>query len=169
MLPFDLLLPLVEGWGYKRYSWSGETRRGEERVMVEERKYPGLLINMSFRTNDAYCGVKSVFSGPRAVVLFECTPQTLYEYTMIPEFPTASTYLYSRPDPSSTAGDYFIVLFTSGFEGILIPFSPPLMLWGFLSKESTQASATMDFYALAIVITDREAYLRGLREVLGLR
>ncbi len=167
-VPFELLLPLLDGWSYAGYSWSGVVEKGKKILIVAEEKYSGILLSMCFMTNDAYCGIEGIFGGPKTLFPFKVTPQSAYDMGAVQQDPTGWVQLYDRPNSASTAGKYVVVPFSGGFQGFPMSYAPPVKIYAFLEAESTQPAAALHFSTINIIITDKEAYLKSLREILGL-
>lgn len=164
--PFSLL-PLLEGWDYAVYWASEVVARGERRV-VKEVADRGWLLSIGYYTNDAEAGCRVEFGGPAGLRRHtaEATPQDLYNVGATQQDPAGWLQLYERPSAASTAGSYFVALFSGGFQGSPLPFVPPVKVTLFLREESTQPAAAILFSAFAIVITDADAFRRSLQRIL---
>jgi hypothetical protein len=95
----------------------------------------------------------------------EMTPQDFCDIGAFAPDPAGWAQLYYRPNPASTAGLYFIAPFSGGYHGFLFPFTPPVKVGVLMRQESTQAEATVIANAGAIIITDREKFIRSLQKI----
>lgn len=75
---------------------------------------------------------------------------------------------YLQNDPNSTAG-LFLTDFTPGFAGFGMPYIPSIVISLRLWPSSTQSSAYIAAIALVVAITNKEAFVRSLRRLLGAR
>jgi hypothetical protein len=118
-------------------------------------------------TNDAQAGFKLEFGGPTALArhIMEATPQDFYDVGAFAQDPAGWAQLYYRPNPASTAGLYYIAPFSGGCQGFLLPFTPPVKVGVLMRQESTQEEATVIADAGAIIIVDREKFIRSLQKI----
>jgi len=74
---------------------------------------------------------------------------------------------YFRPNPASTAGIFFSVLFSGGTQGSVWPFVPTVIMEISLPSDSTQVSAFIRAVALTVAITNPKLFKRTLQEITG--
>ena len=167
--PFSLL-PLLEGWDYRVYASTETVRRGQPPKLAKTVKLPGWLLGISMYTNDAFATLSVRWRGPGGTewLIREFTPQEGYDLGAVSQDPAGWLQLYNRPDPASTAGEYFIVPFSGGFQGSPFPYVPDVGVEVFLKEESTQPVAVIIVEAMVIVIVDKESFIKSLQEIIGI-
>jgi hypothetical protein len=60
---------------------------------------------------------------------------------------------------------YFSTPFSGGYQGSPWPFIPPVRMSAVLREKSTQSFATVIADAGAIIIVDREKFIRSLQKI----
>ena len=83
--------------------------------------------------------------------------------------PAGWSQRYFRPNPNSTAGYFFAVIFSGGYQGSLMPYVPTVKMRVRLRDNSTQSTAYAAFNASTVAITDKKMFLLSLRKVLGIK
>ena len=169
MLNIFSLLPLLKGWDYKIKVWTRTLKRGES-VEVERIEDMGVLLTINLITDDCYGGLN--FSGQGAdlntVTISDVYPKTLYDIGAFVQDPAGWVPLYYRPNPNSSAGAYYMAIFSQGFQGSTFPYVPTTIVKLFLKAESTQAEAIISAACARIIITDKKQFIRSLRAVIGM-
>lgn len=160
------LLPLLKGWSYKNHVAKRKSVvRGASPVEIMRLDEMGWLFGISLITTDAYGTLLLEYQSTE----LESGTFTLYPEAVKPSWqqdPGGFAVQYLRPDANSTAGLYFIVI-APGFQGFMFPYVPTITMKLLLPNESTQNSAYIYGVASTIAITDRKAFIRSLRRVLG--
>jgi hypothetical protein len=169
MLGMFNLLPLMKGWDYKPNTWTRELTRGQV-LEVERVEDMGWLIGITLATDDCYGGCKIAFQGAdlRSTDIANVYPQVGYGLGSFVQDPASWLQLYYRPNPQSSAGVYFVVMNSSGFQGSSLPYVPTTVIQLYLLPQSTQAKATVSVTAFRVVITDKKQFIRSLRAVMGM-
>jgi len=165
MLGMFHLLPLLKGWEYKGHRIERIVERGASPLEVRISEI-GWLWALSMLTNDCYGRVTILWQGADLETKrLSTTPEDYKELAAWAQDPGGWAQRYFRPNPFSTAGIYFIPIF-SGLQGLTLPYVPTVTMQVSLDSESTQSSATVGFYGGTIAITDKKAFIRSLRRVL---
>lgn len=168
MLGMLNLLPLLKGWQYKAHVI-------EKTLMPQEASDPwripdvGWLTLIACASTDAY--------GQLSIAWQDADLQTHGgEFNSIEDSRILGAFVqdpggwiqrYFRPNPYSTAGYFFNVVFSGGFQGSPLPFVPTTTVTLRLGPESTQQSAIIAAQAQVISITNRKQFIRSLRQVLN--
>lgn len=162
MLGMFSLLPLLKGWSYKMHILERTIARGADPV---ERRIDetGWIMEVVVFSTDAYGTFSLDWQGA------ELESMELAFYPELAADFGAFTHdrcqLYHRPNPYSTAGLYFVNVFTGGFEGATWPYVPTSILKIYLQTASTQASAYVYGRATTIAIIDKKEFIRSLRRL----
>jgi len=126
----------------------------------------GWLFLLNMLTNDCYGRATVMWQGADLETKrTSITPEEAKELGAWAQDPSGWVQRYFRPNPFSTAGIYFLSVF-SGFQGLTLPYVPTVTLQVSLDSESTQSSASVGFYGTTIAVTDVKAFIRSLRRVL---
>jgi len=162
------LLPLIKGWEYKPHvAYRTNVVRGASPIEILRIDETGWLICIDEITDDAYGTVMIDFQGAdlqtRSGLIY---PEALRFLRQFAQDPSGWLPMYIRPNPNSTAGLYYAIAFSGGYQGSLFPYVPSVVIKLYLPNESTQASASISGYAAVIAITDKKAFIRSLRRVL---
>lgn len=160
---FDLL-PLLDGWDYHLYTVEYHTIvKGSPQIKLKLEK-PGWAIQWGLATTDAFGTVLLKVKGPGGT---EHTGILQPEAGRITGFlqtdPSGYVTLYNRPIPASTAGLYVLSV-SPGASGSPFPVIGEVTIETYLEAGSTQNAALLTFYALAIEIKDKKAFLESLKK-----
>lgn len=170
MLGMFNLLPLLEGWDYKRHIVEDDAVvRGVapmsvvkvDRIIKKER---GWLIMLNVESTDAYGTLIMQFRGAGGEVhKFRFYPEQGRIRGAYAQDPAGWLQVYRRPNPYSTQGMYIMICYSAGWQGTTWPFVPPVKMKLYLPKESTQETAFIRGDAFVIAITDEEAFKESLK------
>jgi len=162
------LLPLLKGWEYKVHiATRSAVVRGADPVEVLAINESGWLIAISLFSDDAYGRLIINFQGADLQTRSQnFDAETGRVVGSFAQDPASWVQKYFRPNPNSTAGVYFSVGFSGGFQGSIWPYVPTVTMKLYLPNESTQSSAYIYALALTIAITDKKAFIHSLRRVL---
>jgi len=168
MLGMFHLLPLLKGWEYKMHvAERAAVVRGAPPIEVSRISETGWLIAIGLLTDDAYGTLIIEYQGAdletRAV---RVCPESAKAVGAFAQDPGGWLQKYYRPNPNSTAGVYYTVGFSGGFQGAVFPYVPTVVLKLYLDEKSTQETAYVRGAALVIAITDPKAFIQSLRRVL---
>jgi len=170
MLGMLNLLPLLKGWEYKKHELPSVTLiRGAEptELLLRER---GWLLTIMFATNDCYATLKVAYQGATLEMHeTEWNAELARSIGAVTQDPGGWVQRYFRPNPNSTAGIFYVVAFSGGFQGSTWPYVPTIKVSAYLPEDSTQESAVLSGIAGTIAITDLKAFIRSLRAVLGVK
>ncbi|MCJ7633383.1 hypothetical protein MUP77_13475 [Candidatus Bathyarchaeota archaeon] len=161
------LLPLLKGWQYKIHFREATLFPGQA---AEPWRIPemGWLMGAFGVSNDAYGTVKIEYQDANLQTHeVESNPESARFLGALQQDPSGWAQRYFRPNPYSTAGAYVIILFSGGFQGAAWPFVPTTIVRLSLGTESNQASAIVTGTASLLAITNRELFIRSLRQVLN--
>ena len=164
------LFPFLKGWEYKFHT-VGNTHvvRGGPTVSRSINE-SGWLINIMLTSTDAYGKLYIAWQGQELETSdFEVYPQLFMDLGAIAQDPAGWVQRYYRPNPVSTAGIYVCGFFSGGTQGSAWPYVPTVTMDVSLPIESTQATALVSATAMTIGITDRKAFLKSLRSILGVK
>jgi len=175
MLAMFSLLPLLKGWGYKTHIAERKALiRGAppepiyeiQKILKDEL---GWMLYMREWTNDCYGTVHVEFCGAdrERNMLPDMFPEAALALGATEQDPAGCIKRYFRPNPYSTAGIYFMLAVSGGFQGTAISFLPDIKIALSLQKESTQATAHVVATGDVVVLTDREEFIKSLRRVLN--
>jgi hypothetical protein len=162
------LLPLLKGWEYKTHVASRtNVIRGANPIEVLRIDEMGWVTSIVELTSDAYGTVMIDFQGADLQTYsYSIYPESYRVLGTLAQDPAGWLPKYFRPNPNSTAGLYYTVALTSGFQGSLYPYVPSVAVKLYLPNESTQASADIQGYAGVVAITDKKLFIQSLRRVL---
>lgn len=167
MLGMFNLLPLLKGWQYKSHTFDKTLSPNQ---VSDPWRIPelGWLISIADITTDAYGRVR---------IEYQDAELQTHEFEIYPEFnrllgavqqdPSGWNQRYFRPNPFSTAGIYVTILYSGGWQGSAWPFIPTTTIRVILGAESNQTSATISASTYLLAITNREAFIQSLRQVLN--
>jgi len=164
------LLPLLKGWGYKKYTLEKpDVLRGAE-PHVKSVRVKGWLFYLGLLTNDAYGTLIVEYPGADLETLTsEIYPEKHVDVGAVVQDPSGWCSLYNRPNPMSTAGIYYLIAFSGGFQGAAWPLVPTITVKLYLREESTQESAYIRATAGVVAITDDAKFTDSLCEVLKVK
>jgi hypothetical protein len=160
------LLPLVKGWQYKNHHWEKTLAPGQtsDPYRISEM---GWLLEVSIVTTDAYGGLILEWQDADLQTnVVRSDIETARLLGALAQDPAGWLQRYFRPNPYSTAGFYSGLFFTGGFQGSPFPFVPTTTLRVYLESTSNQASAFISLGTVEIAITNKELFIRSLRQVL---
>jgi hypothetical protein len=165
MLGIFHLLPLLKGWEYKTHVISRDVRRGSSvELSISE---IGWLLVIYEITNDCYGTVEIEWQGADLEMRsMSGNPESGAQLGAFQQDPSGWVQLYRRPNPYSTAGVFFNIVFSGGFQGSTLPYVPTVKLRVSLPVESMQEVAFIKLMTLNIAVTDIKAFIRSLRRVL---
>jgi len=157
-----------KGWEYKLRGWTRTVQRGET-IDVERINEIGWLFGIQVLSDDCYGGVTLQFQGGDLELHTVAEGHAEFGKAIgaICQDPSGWVQKYYRPNPNSTAGIFFSVLHSAGFQGTLLPYVPTTIVKLYLRSESTQASATVHCSAWSVAITNPSLFIRSLRSVIG--
>lgn len=167
MLGMFNLLPLVKGWEYKTHSATRTVVQGASPIEVLRVEEMGWLMQITELTSDAYGTVMVDWQGADLQTFSGVmSPEAYHAVGAFAQDPSGWIQKYFRPNPNSTAGLYFAVQSTAGYQGSAFPYVPSVVVKLRLPNESTQASALISATALTIAITNKKAFIQSLRRLL---
>jgi len=136
-----------------------------DKILKEEL---GWLFNLGLLTDDCYGTVHITYrSGDLTEIpLIAIYPEWAGGFGAFCQDPSGWVQRYSRSNPYSTAGIYYVSIDTGGYHGSPWPFLPPIRVKLSLGKDSTQATASVTASAGVIAITDTQLFIQSLRRVL---
>lgn len=159
------LLPLLKGWEYKTHIVSRSITRGASPVELRISE-SGWLLSLICITDDANLESTVQWQGANLEQMAAtCSAEALRLAGGLAQDPAGWLQRYFRPNPYSTAGAYLVVVSTAGLQGSALPYLPTIVMSVRLPATSTQIVANAYFTALVIVITNRELFIRSLRQV----
>lgn len=168
MLGMYNLLPLLKGWDYRFRTWTRTVKRGET-VEVDRIDESGWLIDVTLLTNDCYGGINFEWQGGDLDLhTIGSHPELANTLGAFTQDPAGWLQLYNRPNPASTLGAYFLIVYTGGYQGSIFPYVPTSLVKLYLTEDSTQAEATISGGAVSISVTSPQLFIRSLRSVLGM-
>jgi len=137
---------------------------------VERIEDTGVLLALVLVTNDAYGGFTFAGQGADLSTFSVATayPQDFYDTGSFLQDPSGWIEQYYRPNPQSTAGLYYVVVNSEGFQGSSVPYVPTTIVKLTLLSDSTQAEAVISVACLRMIITNKKQFIRSLRAVLGM-
>ena len=168
MLGVFNLLPLLKGWQYKTHTLEKTLTLGQ---VSDPWRIPdvGWLMLITCASTDAYAQLSIAWQdadlqthGGEFVSIEDA--RILGGFA---QDPAGWIQRYFRPNPYSTAGYFYVVLFSGGYQGSPLPFVPTTTVMLRLGPESTQASAIVAAQAQVVSITNRKQFIRSLRQVLN--
>jgi hypothetical protein len=161
------LLPLLEGWDYHVYEIPVTPITKTRSKVLQEINNKGWVLAFNFLSTDCYASI---------ILRFKGSGQRWWEREYYPELynligavqqdPGGWIQYYWRPIPASTAGIYFTVPFTGGYQGSPLPFVPKCQGEAYLRPESTQDEALISAFTETIEIIDEVAFRRSLRQIM---
>ena len=159
MLDLISLLPLLDGWEFPTYTWSGTIEKREQRV-IERKLRLGWVVGIDVITDDAFGSVNVEYSNRTTGWYY---PYGYYLYNLVYP-PPAGTYsmLYSQPAPPDTAGLYTFSLWTSAYP---LPFKGHAAANAKLDDLSTQSSATLAISIMLFEIMDIDVFKASLKKL----
>lgn len=162
------LLPLLKGWQYKVHTAERiAVVRGADPIKMLGLPETGWIYSIVETTNDAYGTVMIEFQGAELQTLdFSFNPETLRTLGGFAQDPAGWNQRYFRPNPYSTAGIYFCVALTMGYQGNTFPYIPSVVVKLHLPTDSTESTAYIRADAGVIAIVDKKAFIRSLRRIL---
>ena len=166
------VLPLLEGWDYRLHDIPLTTiRKGSPISIKEIEERSGWALYLAFLCDDAYASLIGRWKGPGGQWWdFEWYPELGNMLGAVQQDPAGWLQYYNRPFPAlSTAGIYYFIPFSGGFQGSAFPFVPKLHLESHLRDDSTQDTASIVTSLLNIEIIDEEAFRRSLSKIIGPR
>ena len=167
------LLPLLKGWEYKTFAGPVRTvTRGAN--PIELLRLPnelGWVRDIAFVSDDCYGGLEMSWQGADLQTKTgRWTAQAGYVMGALgPADPGGYVQLYYRPVPTSTYGAFLTICTMEGMYGAPLPYIPTVIVRVYLGSSSTQETATVQAVSTAVGITDRKAFIRSLRKVLGIK
>ena len=170
MLGMFNLHPLLKGWEYKIHPLQRrEVIRGADpvqRIIRDE----GWLIGITSLTTDCYGTFEIDWQGAELETkTISGNPESAIILGAVAQDPMGWIQRYYRPNPSSTAGVYLGVAFSGGGQGSAWPYVPTVTMKISLPTDSTQSTAFVNLVATVIAITDKKAFLKSLRAILGIK
>jgi len=161
------LLPLLKGWEYKTHILSkANVRRGATPIEMSISE-TGWLLVIDQLTNDCYGTVELEWQGADLETRSgSSNPEAGAQVGAFQQDPSSWIQLYRRPNPYSTAGLFYGVIFSGGFQGSTLPYVPTVKLRLSLPVESTQEVAFIQLITVNIAITDKKMFIQSLRRVL---
>jgi len=162
------LLPLLKGWEYKAHVASRTAViRGADPINILTIEETGWLFEIVELTDDAYGTVIIDFQGADLQTRsFSIYPEASHAAGALAQDPSGWIQKYFRPNPYSTAGVYYAVQSSSGYQGSLFPYVPSVIVKLYLPNDSTQASATIVGGAGTVAITNKKLFIQSLRRIL---
>lgn len=159
----------MKGWDYKISTWTRKLKRGQS-LEVERMDETGWMWAFYFVTDDCYGGFRIKFQGAdlSMTTLGDYYPKLNYDAGAITQDPAGWQQLYYRPNPQSSAGAYFGIAGSFGFQGTSMPYVPTTITQLFLLPDSTQEEATVSVTAIRIIITNKKEFIKSLRAVMGM-
>lgn len=170
MLGMFNLFPFLKGWEYKFHT-VGRNNIVRGAPVVERRiNESGWLVNIMLTSTDAYGKLYIAWQGQELETSdFEFYPQLGLDLGATVQDPIGWVQRYFRPDPESTAGLYVCTFFSGGTQGSAWPYVPTVTMSVSLPETSTQKTALVTATAMTIAITNRDAFLKSLRSILGVK
>lgn len=168
MLGMFNLLPLIKGWQYKTHSIEKTLTLGQasDSWRIQD---VGWLTGVVLVSTDTY--------GQVSIAWQDADLQTIGGQFLsaedariagaLAQDPSGWLQRYFRPNPYSTAGVFWTVIFSGGNQGSQLPFVPTTTVTLRLGSESTQQSAFVGAYANVIAVTNRKQFIQSLRQVLN--
>lgn len=127
----------------------------------------GWLMFFAFASTDCYGTVRISWQGADLQSQsFPWNAELFKDLGAFAQDPAGWVQRYSRPNPFSTAGLYYVGPYTGYAQGSVLPFVPTVILEASLPVESTQESAYFEVNLFVIAITDAKAFIRSLRRLL---
>jgi hypothetical protein len=165
MLGMFSLFPLLKGWEYKMHKIVRTVEKGKSvKLSLRER---GWLMTFMFSTTDCYGTVQISWQGADLQTQsFPWNAELFKDIGAFAQDPSGWVQRYSRPNPFSTAGLYYVVPYSGYAQGSVLPYVPTITLEASLPAESTQESAYFEVWLFIIAITDAKAFIRSLRRLL---
>lgn len=157
------LLPFLTGWQYRFYTLEGIIERGARPKEITISTY-GWANQIFLTTTDAYGTLSVTPMTPQQSPTVTISPQLAKDLGDVVEDPSGWVMKYYRPNRQSTFGIY-IVNVSFGLHGTPLPFVPPVKLQIFLPENSTQSSASISAAGSAIETTDKNQFLKSLRDL----
>lgn len=168
MLGILSLLPLLKGWDYKKNIWRRVVKRGENSEAYRVEDF-GFLLYAAVGSDDAYGGFSVEWQGADLSILKLGTINADFYWNngAIAQDPGGFVSRYYRPNTESTAGVYYSVLTSMGFQGSTWPHVPTTIVTLRLEEQSTQPEALIEVNMLRMIITNRTQFIKSLRALLG--
>ena len=164
------LLPLLKGWEYKTHTLARtNVVRGADPIELRVREQ-GWLISVAVLSTDCYGTLRIAWQGADLQTQdFTTNAESTMVLGAVSQDPAGWVQRYMRPNPDSTAGVFFSVLFSGGFQGSAWPIVPTVIMEISLPSTSTQTSAYVGATALVVVITNPKLFMISLRKLLGIK
>lgn len=164
------ILPFLKGWGYAVYRIPTTTiTRGDAPIEVFRVDEEGVLWTLTMASTDAYAALNIEFQGadlqPYTVTI---TAEAARTAGMWQQDPTGYIHRYYRPLQASTAGIYFITVY-SGTQGFMSPYYRSIVAKVYLDSASTQSSASISSGAAVIRFTDKKSFIHTYRKFMGIK
>jgi len=160
------LLSLLKGWEYKTHVVSRDVIRGADPLDLLSVSESGWVLLIDVLTYDAYGSLIVDFQGAdlqqRSGRIY---PEAYRGITACAQDPSGWIQRYFRPNPYSTAGIYYLVGFSGGFQGATLPYVPTVHMRLYLAPESTQVSTYISAGVTVIAITDKVLFIQSLRRL----
>ena len=167
MLGIFNLLPYLKGWEYKSHVVLRTVQNGAAPLNLLSIDESGWLLWEGVVTDDAYGTLLVRYQGADLQTREDrLYPEAARVIRAFAQDPSGWLQAYVRPNPYSTAGLYYGIGFSGGFQGSAFPYVPTILMGLYLDPRSTQASATVMGIAQVIAITDRKLFIQSLRRVL---
>jgi len=166
------LLPVLKGWKWTLHNFGPVTlqRNADPIEWIVTNEF-GWLLTLSLATSDCLCKVEVVWTGAMPGKT-EGSPARLEDTRTIGGFaqdPCGWLQRYTRPSRTSTAGIYFLVLWSGGGEGSPLPYLDKTKVRLSLDKGSTQDTCSAFLGSTHIQIVNMELFIQSLRAVYAIR
>jgi len=170
MLGMFNLFPLLKGWEYKFHTLERtNVVRGADPVELRIGEQ-GWLMTVSVLSTDCYGTLRISWQGAELETRsFNINAEALIIAGALAQDPSGWLQRYFRPNPASTAGIFYSILFSGGAQGSAWPYFPTVIMDISLPTTSTQTSAYISAVAVTIGITQPKLFLQSLRSILGVK
>ena len=164
------LFPYLKGWEYKSHEIvRNDVIRGAP--PIEKRiSESGWLLGVDLFSSDCYGTFSISWQGAELETNTTTgNAEVFRSIGKVSQDPSGWSQRYFRPNPNSSAGIFFTVFFTGGFQGTTFPYVPTVVMNIVLPSDSTQESAYIRGIAVTIAITNKPLWLKSLRSILGVK
>lgn len=162
------LMPLLEGWDYHGYRVPTTlVTKGNPQLLLKIEK-PGWVLAAVLGCTDSFATLLVKVQGPGGIIhTGVAQPQAYYDIAGIQTDPGGYLQLYNRPNPLSTAGNYYVSIMKPGLSGLPFPYKSPITIEGYLEAGSTQNAAFLMGIALVAEIKDERIFKESLADYYG--
>jgi hypothetical protein len=157
------LFPLLDGWDYHGYRVPATlVTKGSPQLLLKIEK-PGWVLAAVMGCTDAFATLLVKVEGPGGIIhTGVAQPQAYFDIGGVQTDPGGYLQLYFRPNPLSSAGNYYVSIMKPGLSGEPFPYKAPIIIEGYLDTLSTQNAAFLAGVALVAEVKDERIFKESI-------